>query len=147
MEIILVQLPQGGMLSAIYAIHGQDIPHSILATTFLLVVLNCLSSFQIYSMPVFDSFEAYYTGRTNRPCSAWVRSGFRVLYGFISLFISVALPFLSSLPMLYVDPPQETREVHLCLVPKLGPWASGHRLQPCLLIGWYLEHLQQWSEV
>jgi hypothetical protein len=97
MEIILVQLPQGGMLSAIYAIHGQDIPHSILATTFLLVVLNCLSSFQIYSMPVFDSFEAYYTGRTNRPCSAWVRSGFRVLYGFISLFISVALPFLSSL--------------------------------------------------
>jgi hypothetical protein len=97
MEINLVQMPQGGMLSAIYAIHGQDIPRGILATTFLLVVINCLCSFQIYSMPVFDSFEAYYTGRTNRPCPAWVRSGFRVLYGFISLFISVALPFLSSL--------------------------------------------------
>ncbi|RWW43126.1 hypothetical protein BHE74_00051255 [Ensete ventricosum] len=77
------------------AIH--DIPRGLLATTFLLVVFNCLSSFQIYSMPVFDSFEAGYTSRTNRPCSVWVRSGFRVFYGFISFFIGVALPFLSSL--------------------------------------------------
>lgn len=90
-------VPQGGMLAALYAFHGQSIPRGILATPFLLVVLNCLSSFQIYSMPVFDSFEAYLTGRTNRPCSVWVRSGFRVLYGFLSLLVSVALPFLSSL--------------------------------------------------
>lgn len=90
-------VPPGGMLAALYAFHSHDISQGVLATTCLLVVLNCLSSFQIYSMPVFDSFEAYYTGRTNRPCSAWVRSGFRVFYGFLSLFISVALPFLSSL--------------------------------------------------
>ncbi|KAG8048687.1 hypothetical protein GUJ93_ZPchr0009g632 [Zizania palustris] len=90
-------MPSGGMLTAIYAFHSHDIPRGLLAATFLLVVFNCLSSFQIYSMPVFDSFEAYYTGRTNRPCSVWVRSGFRVFYGFISLFIGVALPFLSSL--------------------------------------------------
>ncbi|CAN6351735.1 unnamed protein product [Urochloa humidicola] len=90
-------MPPGGMLAALYAFHSHDTPRGLLATTCLLVVLNCLSSFQIYSMPVFDSFEAYYTGRTNRPCSPWVRSGFRVFYGFLSLFISVALPFLSSL--------------------------------------------------
>ncbi|XP_042468044.1 uncharacterized protein LOC122051149 isoform X2 [Zingiber officinale] len=42
-------------------------------------------------------FEAGYTSRTNRPCTIWVRSGFRVFYGFISFFIGVALPFLSSL--------------------------------------------------
>uniref|UniRef100_A0A0E0FCA2 Amino acid transporter transmembrane domain-containing protein n=1 Tax=Oryza meridionalis TaxID=40149 RepID=A0A0E0FCA2_9ORYZ len=92
-----VAVPQGGMLTALYAFHSHDIPRGLLAATFLLVVFNCLSSFQIYSMPVFDSFEAAYTGRTNRPCSVWVRSGFRVFYGFLSLFISVALPFLSSL--------------------------------------------------
>uniref|UniRef100_A0A0E0JAG2 Amino acid transporter transmembrane domain-containing protein n=1 Tax=Oryza nivara TaxID=4536 RepID=A0A0E0JAG2_ORYNI len=91
------KVPQGGMLTALYAFHSHDIPRGLLAATFLLVVFNCLSSFQIYSMPVFDSFEAAYTGRTNRPCSVWVRSGFRVFYGFLSLFISVALPFLSSL--------------------------------------------------
>lgn len=90
-------MPPGGMLAALYTFHSHDIPRGLLAMTCLLVVLNCLSSFQIYSMPVYDSFEAYYTGRTNRPCSVWVRSGFRVLYGFLSLFISVALPFLSSL--------------------------------------------------
>ncbi|OEL13889.1 Lysine histidine transporter-like 8 [Dichanthelium oligosanthes] len=91
------EMPPGGMLAALYAFHSHDTPRGLLATTCLLVVLNCLSSFQIYSMPVFDSFEAYYTGRTNRPCSPWVRSGFRIFYGFLSLFISVALPFLSSL--------------------------------------------------
>lgn len=87
----------GGILSALYAFHQNDVHRGVLATAFLLVVINCLSSFQIYSMPVFDSFEAGYTSRTNRPCSIWVRSGFRVLCGFISFFIGVALPFLSSL--------------------------------------------------
>ncbi|KAG6536287.1 hypothetical protein ZIOFF_001338 [Zingiber officinale] len=90
-------MPQGGILNALYIYHSHDIPRGLLATTFLLVVFNCLNSFQIYSMPVFDSFEAGYTSRTNRPCSIWVRSGFRVFYGFISFFIGVALPFLSSL--------------------------------------------------
>lgn len=90
-------MPAGGMLNALFAFHSPDIPRGLLATTFLLVVFNCLSSFQIYSMPVFDSFEAFYTSRTNRPCSIWVRSGFRVFYGFISFLIGVALPFLSSL--------------------------------------------------
>ncbi|MQM22180.1 hypothetical protein Taro_055228 [Colocasia esculenta] len=90
-------MPSGGMLSALYIFHSHDIARGLLATAFLLVVFNCLSSFQIYSMPVFDSFEAGYTSRTNRPCSVWVRSGFRVFYGFISFFIGVALPFLSSL--------------------------------------------------
>ncbi|KAF9600587.1 hypothetical protein IFM89_010073 [Coptis chinensis] len=87
----------GGILNALYEFHKNDIQRGVLATAFLLVVINCLSCFQIYSMPVFDSFEAGYTSRTNRPCSIWVRSGFRVFCGFISFFIGVALPFLSSL--------------------------------------------------
>ncbi|KAL0325654.1 UNVERIFIED_CONTAM: Lysine histidine transporter-like 8 [Sesamum radiatum] len=90
-------MPSGGILNALFAFHSHDIPRGLLAMPFLLVVFNCLSSFQIYSMPVFDSFEAGYTSRTNRPCSIWVRSGFRVFYGFVSLLIGVALPFLSSL--------------------------------------------------
>lgn len=90
-------MPSSGMLNALYGFHIHDISRGLLAMTFLLVVFNCLSSFQIYSMPVFDSFEASYTGRNNRPCPIWVRSGFRVFCGFVSLLIGVALPFLSSL--------------------------------------------------
>ncbi|KVH98340.1 Amino acid transporter, transmembrane [Cynara cardunculus var. scolymus] len=90
-------MPSGGILNAMFGFHEHDISRSLLAMTFLLVVFSCLSSFQIYSMPVFDNFEASYTHRTNRPCSVWVRSGFRVVYGFINFFIGVALPFLSSL--------------------------------------------------
>ncbi|RWV80438.1 hypothetical protein GW17_00058293 [Ensete ventricosum] len=93
----LLGMPAGGILNALYAFHSGDIARGLLASTFLLVVFHCLTSFQIYSMPVFDSFEAGYTSRTNRPCSVWVRSGFRVLYGLVSFFVGVALPFLSSL--------------------------------------------------
>lgn len=85
------------MLSALYAFHGREVARGVLAATLLLVVLSCLSSFQIYSMPVFDSFEAAVTGRTRRPCSVWVRSGFRVFYGFVSLLAGAAMPFLSGL--------------------------------------------------
>ncbi|KAJ0614617.1 putative amino acid transporter, transmembrane domain-containing protein [Helianthus annuus] len=91
------QMPPSGILNALFGFHQHDISRGLLATTFLLVVFSCLSSFQIYSMPVFDNFEASYTHRTNRPCSVWVRSGFRVVYAFINFFIGVALPFLSSL--------------------------------------------------
>lgn len=95
--LLLFQMPSGGILNALYGFHSHDIPRGLLALTCLLVVFNCLSSFQIYSMPVFDSFEAGYISRTNRPCSIWVRSGFRVFCGFFSFFIGVAFPFLSSL--------------------------------------------------
>ncbi|KAG6470253.1 hypothetical protein ZIOFF_071317 [Zingiber officinale] len=50
-------MPQGGILNALYIYHSHDIPRGLLATTFLFVVFNCLSSFQIYSMPIFDNFE------------------------------------------------------------------------------------------
>lgn len=90
-------MPPGGMLNALFGFHKHDISRWLLAITFLLVVFSCLSSYQIYSMPVFDNFEASYTHRTNKPCSVWVRSGFRVVYSFINFFIGVALPFLSSL--------------------------------------------------
>lgn len=54
-------MSQGGILNALYGFHSRDIPRGFLAMTSLLVVLNRLSSFQIYSMPVFDSIEASYT--------------------------------------------------------------------------------------
>jgi len=47
--------------------YGNQMPPGgiLLALTFLLVVFNCLSIFQIYSMFAFDSFEAGYTSRKN----------------------------------------------------------------------------------
>ncbi|KAM7259177.1 hypothetical protein ACFE04_014918 [Oxalis oulophora] len=87
----------GGMLAALYKYHGQDTSKTLIGLTCLLVVINCLSSFQIYAMPVFDNLEFRYTTKFNKPCPKWVRSGFRVFYGCLAFFISVALPFLPSL--------------------------------------------------
>ncbi|KAJ8762186.1 hypothetical protein K2173_007340 [Erythroxylum novogranatense] len=87
----------GGMLNALYKHHKHDTSKALLGIACLLVVINSLSSFQLYAMPVFDNLEVRYTTKMNRPCPRWLRSGFRVFFGCLALFISVALPFLPSL--------------------------------------------------
>ncbi|KAB1203589.1 Lysine histidine transporter-like 8 [Morella rubra] len=90
-------IPSGGMLNALYKYHGHDISKLLLGLASLLVVLNSLSSFQIYAMPVFDNLELRYTSKKNKPCPWWLRSGSRAAFGCLAFFIAVALPFLPSL--------------------------------------------------
>jgi len=87
----------GGMLSALKKYHEHDTSKFIIALTSFLVVINSLSSFQIYAMPIFDNLEFRYTSKWNRPCPRWLRIAFRSLFGCLTFFISVALPFLPSL--------------------------------------------------
>ncbi|KAM1070605.1 hypothetical protein ACFX2J_015910 [Malus domestica] len=63
----------------------------------MLVVVNSLSSLQIYAMLVFDNLEFRFTSSVNKPCPWWLRSGFRIFFGCFAFFISIALPFLPSL--------------------------------------------------
>ncbi|KAK2989655.1 hypothetical protein RJ640_026891, partial [Escallonia rubra] len=90
----------GGMFSALLKFHGNTMSKFVVGLIYLLVVLNCLSTFQIYAMPVFDNLERGYTNKKNKRCSRWLRSGFRVLFGGLVYFVSVALPFLGSLAAL-----------------------------------------------
>lgn len=85
------------MLSALHKYHEHDTSKFIIALTSLLVVINSLSSFQIYAMPVFDNLEFRYTSKKNRPCPRWLRIAFRGLFGCLAFFVAVALPFLPSL--------------------------------------------------
>jgi hypothetical protein len=85
------------MLSALQKYHEHDTSKFIIALTSLLVVINSLSSFQIYAMPVFDNLEFRYTSKWNKPCPRWLRIAFRGFFGCLAFFISVALPFLPSL--------------------------------------------------
>ncbi|XP_028777265.1 lysine histidine transporter-like 8 [Neltuma alba] len=92
------QIPaNGGVLTALYQFHSQDVSRFVLGLTSLFVVVNGLCSFQIYGMPVFDDMESQYTRRMKKPCPWWLRSVFRVFFGFLCFFIGVAIPFLSSL--------------------------------------------------
>ncbi|GFS36026.1 transmembrane amino acid transporter family protein [Actinidia rufa] len=87
----------GGMLSALYNYHGHDTPKMVLGIACGLVLVNSLTSFQIYAMPVFDNLEFRYTSNVNRPCPWWLRLGFRVFFGCLAFFIAVAFPFLPNL--------------------------------------------------
>lgn len=91
------QIPNEGMLTAFYKYHGHDTSKIIIGLTSMLVVINSLSSFQLYAMPVFDNLEFRYTSIVNEPCPRWLRTAFRVFFGCLAFFIAVALPFLPSL--------------------------------------------------
>lgn len=88
----------GGMLIALYNYHRHDTSKVLLGLASLLVVINSLSSFQLYAMPVFDNLEfRLYTSKRNEPCPRWLRSVIRIFFGCFAFFVSVALPFLPSL--------------------------------------------------
>ncbi|KAL7117643.1 hypothetical protein ACP275_03G084800 [Erythranthe tilingii] len=87
----------GGMLTAIYAFHGRDTSQTILGLITLFVIINALSSFQIYGMPMFDDIESKFTARMKRPCPWWLRVIIRAMFGYGCFFVAVAIPFLGSL--------------------------------------------------
>ena len=91
------QIKEDGMFAALYNYHGHDTSRIILGLTSLLIVINSLTSFQIYAMPAFDNLEFRYISSRNQPCPWWLRSGFRAFFGCLVFFIAVALPFLPSL--------------------------------------------------
>ncbi|KAH0457262.1 hypothetical protein IEQ34_015169 [Dendrobium chrysotoxum] len=95
--VLEIQIPSSGVLQALYQFHSRDTSKVVLGLTTLLVVINCLSSFQIYAMPVFDNMEAGYTRKKNKRCPRWLRSGFRAMFGAVGFLIAVAFPFLSDL--------------------------------------------------
>lgn len=86
-----------GILYSLQASEMSRVSRVFLSITFLFVMFSCLSSFQIFSMPVFDMIEQLYTGRWNKKCDPYVRLGFRSLYVLAIFFVAVAFPFLTSL--------------------------------------------------
>lgn len=120
------------MLSALHKYHEHDTSKFIIALTSFLIVINCVSSFQIYAMPVFDNLEFRYTSKKNRPCPRWLRVAFRGLFGCIAFFIAVALPFLPSLAGLIGGIALPITLAYPCFM-----WIQIKKLHKCS-INWYL---------
>uniref|UniRef100_A0A166HYL0 Amino acid transporter transmembrane domain-containing protein n=1 Tax=Daucus carota subsp. sativus TaxID=79200 RepID=A0A166HYL0_DAUCS len=74
--------------------HRDNMPKSVRAIIYLLVVIHFLSAFQIYGMVVWDNLERIYVTKNNRRCPKWLRGAIRVLFGGFVYFVAVALPFL-----------------------------------------------------
>jgi amino acid permease len=86
----------GGMLAAMYAFHSRDVSRAVLGLISCLVIINAMSSFQIYGMPMFDEMESVYTRKFKKPCPWWLRAIIRAMFGYGCFFVAVAIPFLGS---------------------------------------------------
>ncbi|KDP47155.1 hypothetical protein JCGZ_00046 [Jatropha curcas] len=91
---------QVGNVSIFLEFYNQKASKVIKIIIYMLVVVNCWSSFQIYAMPVFDNLELRYITIKSSRCSRWVRFGLRVLFGGFAFFIAITFPFLPSLTAL-----------------------------------------------
>ncbi|KAF9621506.1 hypothetical protein IFM89_021810 [Coptis chinensis] len=91
------KIPANGMLTALHTLHEHDTSKFLLGLTSLLVVIHSLTAFQIYAMPAFDNLEFVYTSKKMKPCSRWIRAGFRIFFGCLTFFIAVAIPFIRNL--------------------------------------------------
>lgn len=86
----------GGMLVAVIQFHGENTSQAILGLISLFVIINAVSSFQIYGMQMFDDMESKITIRMKKPCPWWLRAILRAMFGYGCFFVAVAIPFLGS---------------------------------------------------
>ncbi|CAJ2679707.1 unnamed protein product [Trifolium pratense] len=94
------QIPDRGLLTAFTQFHKQQVTKFSMGALYVLVILHCLCSFQVYAMPVFDNLELRYTILKNQKCPRWLRTCLRLIFGGITFFIAVTFPFLPSLAAL-----------------------------------------------
>ncbi|KAK2381318.1 lysine histidine transporter [Trifolium repens] len=94
------QIPDRGLLTAFTQFHKQQVTKFSMGALYVLVILHCLSSFQVYAMPVFDNLELRYTIVKNQKCPRWLRTCLRLIFGGITFFMAVTFPFLPSLAAL-----------------------------------------------
>lgn len=84
-------------MGALYGFHSRDVSQTVIGIMSLLLIINALTSFQIYGMPMFDLVEAKFTARYKKPCTWWQRAIIRTLIGFNCFFFAIAISFLGSL--------------------------------------------------
>ncbi|KAI4297819.1 hypothetical protein L6164_037684 [Bauhinia variegata] len=90
----------GGLLYAFSEFHRHQVTKFSMVVIYLLIIVHCLTAFQIYAMPVFDNLELRYISIKKQRCPRWIRTCFRLFFGGLTFFISVAFPFLPTLAAL-----------------------------------------------
>ncbi|PRQ25077.1 hypothetical protein RchiOBHm_Chr6g0279641 [Rosa chinensis] len=101
--ILEIQVPSsnGGLLIAISQFHAHDTSKVLLGLIYILVIVHCLSTFQIYAIVMFDKLESSYSSRKNKSCARWLRTALRVFFGGVTFFAAVStFPFMESLASL-----------------------------------------------
>lgn len=90
----------GGLLTAFPKFHRHQVTKLTMGFIYLLIITHCLTSFQVYAMPIFDNLELRYTSLKKKKCSRLVRTCLRLFFGGLTFFIAVAFPFLPALASL-----------------------------------------------
>ncbi|RYR22405.1 hypothetical protein Ahy_B03g067684 isoform B [Arachis hypogaea] len=98
--ILEIQIEKDGLLTSFAHMHAHQVTKFTIGAMYFLVILHCLSSYQVYAMPFFDNIEFKITARKNNKCPRWVRTCIRLFFGGLTFFVAVAFPFLPSLSLL-----------------------------------------------
>ncbi|CAI0407854.1 unnamed protein product [Linum tenue] len=87
------------MLKAFLLFHGSRTSEPLKGLVYLLLLINCLTSYPIYAMPVFDNLELRFVSLKNKPCSRLVRPSLALVIGAVALPVTLAYPCLMWISM------------------------------------------------
>ncbi|XP_019171254.1 PREDICTED: lysine histidine transporter-like 8 [Ipomoea nil] len=88
---------KGGILNAFVKFHQHDVSKTLMGAIYMIIVIACLCTYQIYSLLALDSWERIYLWIIKKSSSAkWERIGLKILLGGFTYLLSVALPFMGS---------------------------------------------------
>ncbi|KAM1003271.1 hypothetical protein ACFX2C_003617 [Malus domestica] len=103
--ILEMQIPytNGAMLKAVSEFHGHNTSQHVLGLIYIVIIISCLTTYQIYGMVAFDIMNIKYTSWKKERCLRWLQIVIRLLFGgliFLFFLISVAFTFLGYLLLL-----------------------------------------------
>ncbi|RXH87717.1 hypothetical protein DVH24_034617 [Malus domestica] len=93
----------GAMLKAVSEFHGHNTSQHVLGLIYIVIIISCLTTYQIYGMVAFDIMNIKYTSWKKERCLRWLQIVIRLLFGgliFLFFLISVAFTFLGYLLLL-----------------------------------------------
>lgn len=87
------------MLIAISQFHGHNTSQHVIGLIYIVAIISCLMTYQIYGMVAFDIMNIKYTASWKKErCLRWLQIFIRLLFGGLTFFlISVAFTFLGYL--------------------------------------------------
>ncbi|KAM1003272.1 hypothetical protein ACFX2C_003617 [Malus domestica] len=101
--IAWIPYTNGAMLKAVSEFHGHNTSQHVLGLIYIVIIISCLTTYQIYGMVAFDIMNIKYTSWKKERCLRWLQIVIRLLFGgliFLFFLISVAFTFLGYLLLL-----------------------------------------------
>lgn len=90
----------GAMLIAISQFHGHNTSQHVIGLIYIVAIISCLMTYQIYGMVAFDIMNIKYTASWKKErCLRWLQIFIRLLFGGLTFFFNISSIYIPGIPI------------------------------------------------